>query len=360
MLQNSYFRITSGIVMLLLIIYLGAKVSFIFTPIVSLFSLLVVPLMLAFFFYYLLRPMVDYLEYKKVKRAISVLLIYLVFALLLAAFSWGVWPTLRDQVTNLFVNAPDLIGDLMKKLSKWQHKQSVQQMLPPGEEPLSRLSDALNEGISFLSDYSVKLLSFVSYFVIVLATFPILLYYMLKEGSKFGPKMLNFLPKKYHKDALDVIEEIDIALGGFIVSRVLINLGLGVLMFIGFLIIGLPYALLLSVIAIVLNFIPYVGAVAASIPVAIIGLLESPSMAIWSLVVVIAAQQIQDNLLSPVIFGKQLDIHPLTVVILLLVGGDLSGILGIIIVLPLYMCAKIVVRKIYQLFLERRVEDILD
>lgn len=156
------------------------------------------------------------------------------------------------------------------------------------------------------------------------------------------------------------MEDIDSALSSFIVSRVLINVALGVMMFLGFLIIGLPYALLLAVISIFLNFIPYVGAVAASIPVVIIGLLESPSMALWSLVVVIAAQQIQDNWLSPIVFGKQLDIHPLTVVILLLVGGDLLGILGIILVIPLYMCGKIVIRKVYQLFLERRVEDIME
>ncbi|MGO4949575.1 AI-2E family transporter [Paenibacillus sp. DRB1-1] len=361
MLQNNrFFRLTTGIVMILLIIYLGTKVSFIFSPLVSLVSLLVVPLMLSFFLYYLLRPIVNVMERRKIKRSISILLIYLVIGVLLFVFSWGVWPTLRDQVTNLFENAPKLIKSLVDQLSQWRHNQSLRQVLPPGQDPLSQLSDTLNEAFSTLSDYSVKLVSFVSYFFIVLATFPILLYYMLKEGSKFGPKMLNFFPKKYHKDVLEVMEDIDSALSSFIVSRVLINVALGVMMFLGFLIIGLPYALLLAVISIFLNFIPYVGAVAASIPVVIIGFLESPSMALWSLVVVIAAQQIQDNWLSPIVFGKQLDIHPLTVVILLLVGGDLLGILGIILVIPLYMCGKIVIRKVYQLFLERRVEDIME
>lgn len=91
MLQNNrFFRVTTGIVMLLLIIYLGTKVSFIFSPLVSLVSLLVVPLMLSFFLYYLLIPIVDVMERRKIKRSISILLIYLVIGVLLFVFSWGV------------------------------------------------------------------------------------------------------------------------------------------------------------------------------------------------------------------------------------------------------------------------------
>ncbi|MFD2879464.1 AI-2E family transporter [Paenibacillus rhizoplanae] len=85
--------------------------------------------------------------------------------------------------------------------------------------------------------------------------------------------------------------------------------------------IGLPYSLLLAVISIPLNFIPYVGSLLAAVPVVIVGFIESPSLAIWSAVVVLIAQQIQDNVLSPVIYGKSLDVHPLTTVLLVLVGA---------------------------------------
>lgn len=98
-----------------------------------------------FFLYYLLRPIVDVMERRKIKRSISILLIYLVIGVLLFVFSWGVWPTLRDQVTNLFENAPKLIKSLVDQLSQWRHNQSLRQVLPPGEDPLSQLSDTLNE-----------------------------------------------------------------------------------------------------------------------------------------------------------------------------------------------------------------------
>ena len=75
-------------------------------------------------------------------------------------------------------------------------------------------------------------------------------------------------------------------------------------MYIGFLIIGLPYALLLTVVAVIMNFVPFIGAIVSSIPIVIIGLIQSPSVAIWSLIIILVAQQIQDNLVAPYVFGK--------------------------------------------------------
>ncbi|MDO7907195.1 AI-2E family transporter [Paenibacillus sp. JX-17] len=360
MMQSNFFRISLGIIMLLVIIYLGSTVGFIFQPLISLVHLTLVPVLLALFFYYLLRPVVNYLEKQRIKRAISIILIYLVIIAIIVGFSMGVWPTLRTQITNFVMNAPELINNLTDQLKEWQKNRFIAGLLPEGSDPLSQLSEALNRGLVLASDYLSGIFSFVSTFVIVIATFPIILYYMLKEGDKFSKSLLHVIPKRYHKDGREVMAEIDEALGSFIVGRVLINVALGIMMYIGFLIIGLPYALLLTVVSVILNFIPYVGAILAAIPVVIIGFIESPSMAIWSLVVIVVAQQLQDNLLSPIVYGKQLDIHPLTTVILLLLGGDLGGILGIIIVIPLYMVIKIIIRKVYQLFLERKMEDIMD
>lgn len=146
-----------------------------------------------------------------------------------------------------------------------------------------------------------------------------------------------------------MVAEIDNVMGSFIVGRVLVNLALGVLMYIGFLIIGLPYALLLTLVAVLMNFIPFIGAILSTVPIFIIGLIESPSTAVWSIVVVLVAQQIQDNLVAPYIFGKSMDIHPLTTIILVLAGGDFGGIIGILVIIPVYMMLKIIIVKLYQL-----------
>lgn len=354
---NRFIKTCIAVILVFAIIYLGSLIDFIFKPLLSLLTVVMVPLMLASFFYYLLRPLVNWMERPKLNRSLVILIIYLVIAILLVLFIIGVWPSLRTQFYNLIDNAPNLLNALSKQLEELEQKGILSAILPEGVSPLSQLTEYLNKGFSFLTNYVAGMFSFFSNFAVILFTFPILLFYMLKEGEKFGQKIVSFMPKRFREEGNKVMQDIDHALSNFIVGRVVVNVALGVLMYIGFLIIGLPYALLLTVVAIIMNFIPFIGAILSSVPIVIIGLIESPSIAIWSLVVILVAQQIQDNIISPYIFGKQLDIHPLTTIILVLVGGDAFGIIGMIVIIPGYMIVKIVVIKVYQLFFKHKWEE---
>ena len=356
--MNKFYKVCIGVILVLIIIYLGSLVDFIFKPVLSLFSLLIiVPVLMSGFFYYLLRPLVDLLEKRKLNRSLAILLIYIVIAIMLVIFIWGVWPSLSKQVATLEQNAPNLFQALAKQLEKLEKYPFIADLFPEDRSTLKQITEYLNKGFVFLSNYVTSLFSFFSNFAIILFTFPIFLFYMLKEGGKFGRKIVSFMPKRFREEGNEVMTDIDKALSSFIVGRVLVNLALGVLMYIGFIIIGLPYALLLTVVAVIMNFIPFVGAILSSVPIVIIGLVQSPSVAIWSLVVILAAQQIQDNLVAPYIFGKQLDIHPLTTIILVFAGGDLFGIVGIIVIIPVYMVVKIVVTRIYFRFFKERWEE---
>ncbi|WP_433941517.1 AI-2E family transporter [Paenibacillus lautus] len=352
--MNKFFKLCLAVILVLTIIYLGSLVDFIFRPVLSFFSIILVPLMLSGFFYYLLRPLVDLLDKRKLNRSLAILLLYVVFAGILTGFILGVWPSLRDQIVALVQNAPALFAKLGEQLQELENNGFFQDIFPENANPLTQLTDYLNQGFTFLTNYIMNLFSFVSNFAIVLFTFPILLYYMLKEGGKFGEMVVSFLPDRFKNEGASVLDEINNALRGFIVGRVLVNLALGVLMYIGFLIIGLPYALLLTVVAVIANFIPFIGAILSAIPILIIGFIQSPGTAIWSLVVILAAQQIQDNLIGPYIFGKQLAIHPITIIILVLVGQDLGGIIGILLIVPIYMIIKIIVTRVYQLFFKEK------
>jgi predicted PurR-regulated permease PerM len=320
-------------------------------------TVITVPMMLSVFFYYLLRPLVNYMEKKKLNRTLSILLIYLVFGILFALFIIGLWPSLREQLVNLVENAPNLLNSLSLQLKELEQNGAITALFPEGSTPFSQITDYINKGFTFVTNYVSGFFSLISSFAIVLFTFPIILFYMLKQGEKFGRKLVHIAPKRFQKDSREVVLEIDQALSGFIVGRVLVNLALGVLMYIGFLIIGLPYALLLTVIAVIMNFVPFIGAILSSVPIVIMGLVVSPSVAIWSLIIILVAQQIQDNLVAPYVFGKKLDIHPLTTIILVLGAGDLGGIIAILIIIPVYMIVKIILVRIYQLFFKDKWQN---
>ncbi|UPK46589.1 MULTISPECIES: AI-2E family transporter [Paenibacillus] len=354
---NSFVRFSIALALVLVNIYLLSRVSFIFQPLVTMITVITVPMMLSVFFYYLLRPLVNYMEKKKLNRTLSILLIYLVFGVLFALFIIGLWPSLREQLINLVDNAPNLLNSLSLQLKELEQNGAITALFPDGSTPFSQITEYINKGFNFVTNYVSGFFSLISNFAIVLFTFPIILFYMLKQGEKFGRKLVHIAPKRFQKDSREVVLEIDQALSGFIVGRVLVNLALGVLMYIGFLIIGLPYALLLTVIAVIMNFVPFIGAILSSVPIVIMGLVVSPSVAIWSLIIILVAQQIQDNLVAPYVFGKKLDIHPLTTIILVLGAGDLGGIIAILIIIPVYMIVKIILVRIYQLFFKDKWQN---
>lgn len=354
---NSFVRFSIALALILINIYLLSRVSFIFQPLVTMITVITVPMMLSVFFYYLLRPLVNYMEKKKLNRTLSILLIYLVFGILFALFIIGLWPSLREQLVNLVENAPNLLNSLSLQLKELEQNGAITALFPEGSTPFSQITDYINKGFTFVTNYVSGFFSLISSFAIVLFTFPIILFYMLKQGEKFGRKLVHIAPKRFQKDSREVVLEIDQALSGFIVGRVLVNLALGVLMYIGFLIIGLPYAMLLTVIAVIMNFVPFIGAILSSVPIVIMGLVVSPSVAIWSLIIILVAQQIQDNLVAPYVFGKKLDIHPLTTIILVLGAGDLGGIIAILIIIPVYMIVKIILVRIYQLFFKDKWQN---
>ncbi len=357
-LLDKWTRGGKFVLIVLAIVYLFSLVKPFFLPMQAVIGAILIPLLLAGFFYYLLRPVVAYMERYKIKRSIAILLLYVVLVILTIGFIAGVWPLLRDQLFNLVQNIPNFLVKLDVQIENLGEDSFLSKILPSDSNLLANLTDYLSKGIAFLSNYLSSFISFLSQFAIVLFTFPILLYYMLKEGHRFKRGLAKLFPIRYRRTVYRVTRDMDKALNDYITGRVIVNLALGILMFIGFIIIGLPYALLLTLIAVILNFIPMFGAIISSVPIVIIGLIQSPSTGIWALVIILVAQQIQDNVISPYVFGKKLDIHPVTTILLVLGSGNWFGIIGMLVVIPVYMMLKIVWRRIYALFISSRWENL--
>ncbi|WP_246628264.1 AI-2E family transporter [Paenibacillus oenotherae] len=358
--QSRLFRTCMTITVMLLIIFLLSKVSFLFQPIKAMFHLLIVPFMLAGFFYYLMRPIVQYLVHRKVNRIAAILLIYLAMAAVVTLFAIVVWPALMKQIHTFAEGAPAFIESFREQIERLQHNRLVAMFSPDQSDLSTKLSEYLDQAITAASDYVSNFIAAVTNFFIVVATAPIILYYMLKEGESIPRSVLHLIPRRYNKDGQEVLEEIDGALSGFIIGRVIITFLLGVMMYAGFMLIGLPYALLVTVIATVLNIIPYIGPILGAIPCIIVAFIDSPAMVIWVIIVTIVTQQIEGNLLSPHIYGKRLDIHPLTTILLMLIAGELWGIVGVILAIPIYMVLKIIIVRLYTLFLAEKVEELVE
>ncbi|EIT86397.1 hypothetical protein A374_05516 [Fictibacillus macauensis ZFHKF-1] len=352
--NTKFFRFGYTIIILLLIILLSSKVSFIFHPIEIIFNTLFFPLLIGGVIFYLLRPIVYYLHNKKVPKVLSILLIYLLFIGLGTLLVFLIGPKLQDQFEGLIRNIPGIVDSLNQKINtlrenKWFDRFQHNDFLSL-DSIMTKASEYAKEFANDIGSKITDIIGILTSIATIIVTVPFIVFYLLKDSQGLGTRAVRFLPYLQATEAKKIIKDMDEAVSSYIQGQALAAFIVGVMMYIGYSIIGLPYGLILAVIAMITNIIPFLGAFIAFVPAIIIGLITSPVMAIKVAFVVIVVQQIDGNVTSPLIMGRKLDIHPLTVILILLVAGNLGGLLGMILAVPTYALLKVIVSHTYRLY----------
>lgn len=340
-----------AIIFSLLIIKFAVEVKWIFKPLRIVLKTIFLPALIAGVIFYITVPFQTFLERRKVPRWGSIIIIFLV----LIAFVWVaiaiIGPPITEQVNNLIINAPMIATEVNQFIV-----QLVQQTgnLPDwAKDSIESATDSLNEYTVQFGKWVVQFVQSVFQGTIVLVLVPFFLVFMLKDHEKFVPFILQFFSGEVKDWLAKTFKDIDEVLSLYIRGQILISFILGLLLFIGYLIIGLNFALLLSVFALFMNIIPFIGPWIAFIPALIIGLFQDPMMVVWVSLTTLIAQQIDSNLITPNVMGKTLNIHPLTIITILLAAGSLAGFFGILLAVPGYAVGKAILSNIH----ERR-EDI--
>ncbi|MCQ4087287.1 AI-2E family transporter [Saccharibacillus sp. JS10] len=355
--SDRFMRTSLHIIAVLVILFLLTKIPNILAPLKAAFSLVFFPIVMSLFLYYLFRPIIRKLDQWKIRRPWSILILYAAAISLFAGFSLWVWPIFRSQFLNFSDNLPQLAQSFSNQLQVLLVKVQEQEIwgtrineLDVGIDLPQKLSGYIENILNSISNSLTSALSTLAWIFLVVSTVPMILYFMLKDDRKGYAFLLKAAPVKTRPTFRHMAKEIDTALSGFIVGRVFLAACVGVFDLIGFLFIGVPYPLLLILIIILTDMIPYIGVYLGALPVVIVGFIDAPSSVIWIVGVIVLGQMLRNNLLSPVIYGSALDIHPLTTVFLLLSGGAIGGFIAILIVIPAYMVVKIVTLHLYRYY----------
>ncbi len=351
MVKEKWFRIGTGIVMAFLIIFLGTKVSFIFTPLVIIIQTLLPPIIISGILYYLLRPIVNILE-KKMPRTLAIVLVFVGIAGIMTAAVFIIGPELQRQYNLFMKNLPAY----SKYIQEWALSTMNQDWFQRFQEndylSVEKMTTYLqNNAQSMLQDASLKIAStvgFVANILMILVLIPFVLFFILKDGRQAPTFLLKILPKKHQNEGINILKDMDEALSAYIQGQLIVSFCVGLTAYIGYLIIGLDYALVLGFVAMITNVIPFIGPWIGTFPAVIVGLLDSPFRALLVVIVVVIVQQIDSNITSPLVMGKKLNIHPLTIIFVLLVAGKFGGLLGLIFAVPVYALLKVIVTHLYR------------
>lgn len=356
------FRLGFGLLLIFLIIFVGMKINFVFRPVGLLVQTLFFPFLIAGVLYYLFRPLVNFLQLKKVPRALSILLIYLMAAVMISLLVYFVGPILQKQINSLIDSTPAFIEWIKEKITELQHNEWIHRLHENESLNFEKGTDSISKkvpsGLAVIGSNIMDFISFLARIVTVLVTVPFILFYMLKEGEKAPQQILRLLPVMQQKNGRKILTDLDEALSSYIQGQIFVSFCLGTLLFIGYLMIGLDYSLLVAIVAMFTNVIPFVGPIIAMIPALIIAILDSPMMVVKVLIVMVVVQQIEGHIISPQVMGRKLEIHPLTIISLLLAAGSIGGVLGLILAVPVYAVLKVIVHHTYRLWKLRKEQSI--
>ncbi len=345
MTKKLWFQAGVGILLAMLIIRMFMEVKGIFSPLLVIAQTIFLPLLLGGVLFYLTRPILHGLERRKWPRSISITAIFVGAGFALWVMSVFIGPAITKQVDAFVRDTPEIIAnveDMMDYVLDQKNRlpESIEQSIDNQSTKVNDIAKSFGSSvITFIQSF------FQGLFLLVLV--PFFLVYLLKDHEKFAPFMANFFSGERKTWIRKTLVDIDHTLTAYIKGQAIVSVAVGVMLLIGYLIIGLDYAILLALFGLLMNVIPFLGPFISVVPAIIIGFIQEPQMAIYVAIIMIIAQQIESNLISPNVMGKALDIHPITVITIILAAGNIAGLWGIILAIPTYAVVKTILRNIY-------------
>ncbi|CCF02058.1 AI-2E family transporter [Streptococcus macedonicus] len=334
-----------------LTLYLFTKISFLFTPIISFIAIIMLPLVISAILYYLIKPLVDFIEKRSVSRTTS---IFIVFAIIIALLIWAVArfiPMIQEQLMSFVKNLPSYVRSINVEANKFLESPWLANYQEELEKMLSNVSTkAIDYAESFSKnaiDWASNFASAIARVTVAIIMSPFILFYFLRDSGKMKEGLLKRLPTRMRRPILRVLGDINKQLAGYVQGQVTVAIVVGIMFTIFFNIIGLRYAATFGIIAGFLNMIPYLGSFLAIVPVVIMGVVQGPIMLIKVLITFVVEQTIEGRFVSPLVLGSKLSIHPITIMFILLTSGSMFGVWGVFLGIPVYASIKVVVKEIF-------------
>lgn len=346
MTKKVWFQVAVGILLALLIMKYFVEVQWIFNPLISIVNAIFIPLLLSSVLFYVTQPFQRFLEKRNVPRWGSILTILLTIAAIITALVMMIGDPVVKQFNALMKSAPSIADKIQEAVNFYlRNKDTMPSMV---QDVIDYVANSVQDIAVVVSEWLVTFVSSVVSASLVAVLIPFFFIYMLKDHEEFAPAIYKFFTGQRQEWMKKTLSEMNGALASYVQGQVLISFILAVVMFVGYLIVGLDYALLLSIFAFFMNMIPFIGPWISLVPALIVAVIQDPMLVLWVSVITLVAQQLESNLITPNIMGKTLDIHPLTVITIILAAGNIGGFIGIVIAVPFYAVLKVIVSNLYE------------
>jgi putative permease len=300
-------------------------------------------ILLAFLLSFILTPFVDYFEQRGINRTTATIITFLGIGALIGI---GLWVSIP-----IIINQMKLLAEMMK------HVDMEQQLLAIGREieqrvPFVKAVDVarrIHETSVEMMSGALNNISEVFSFLMLMAVVPFISFFIVRDGRQSLKSLIERVPNRYFEITLNLVDRLGHELSGYIRGWLLDSFVVGITMIIGYFIIGMQYAFVLGIISGISNLIPYVGPVAGVIPAIVIAMIQggSSSLVINIVILTLIVQLIDNTAIQPWAFSTAVNMHPLPVLIIVLLGNEFGGVIGMLLAIPVATVIKVTAKQAY-------------
>jgi len=323
-----------GIILLVVFLYLIKDI---------LFLLIVVGILVS-----ALAPSVEWLQRWKIPRLLAVLLVFLAVFGIIFVLSVVVFPPLVGQLQQLATELPG-------KLDDWIHSYETQNTILSTREWLiaTGLIDSVGQALEILSQQVSNISSIVinqTYGVISgilgITVVIILTFYLLLEEDGMKQFLMGVMPTKNQVVTMTIMNKASAKAGRWLQGQLIVSTIIGLLSFIGYVILGIKFSVVLAIFAGALSIIPYIGPTLGAIPALLVAILQGPWMVLGVIIVTAVVQQLEGTLITPRIMGKVVGLSPVTIIVSLLIGATLAGVWGVVLAIPVAATISVIIKEL--------------
>lgn len=276
-----------------------------------------------------INPAIDRMEKMKIPRVLGIVLVYILILALAGLIVAGVIPPLVDQTSTLIARAPQFIEDL-----------GVLSIDP-------RIIESQIQQLGSIPTNLVKISVEIFTNLIAIAALLVITFYLLLERRNLNRYLHILFGGDGERKAEKFIDEVEKKIGNWVRAQLISMVIIGILSYFGLRLLGIDFALPLALLAGLLEIVPNIGPVIASIPAILAGLAISPLMALAVAALYFLIQQVEANFIYPQIMAREAGVNPLVTIISLAIGFELSGILGAVLAVPFILLVQVVASEVF-------------
>lgn len=292
------------------------------------------------------NPVVDVMEEKGIARWLAILLLYLVGITAIGAIIWSIIPLLVHQVADFATSAPVIINQVADEVSNLigADDPELHRYLP---EMFRTLAGEITSSSSFFAKAGVNIITYLTN----IFTLVIFSYYLLLEHKRVKKQLVLVFPERYQGKVLKAIERIEFKLGVWFRSQIVLMVIVGMMSFVGLVLLDIHFATSLAVLAGLLEILPYFGPFIAAIPAVMVALTQSTWQGIAVISLYIVIQQLENTAIVPKLMSATVGLDPLIVILAIIIGQRLNGPIGSLIAIP----AVVVMLIIFSEYREKNI-----